>query len=413
MMQDKISLFWKMVVVVVALSLLIPILAACGNNDDKEVQTPTATATSSYVNTPTPMSTTVTPTPTTSTEPIKIGAITPWSGPAAVAGTYYADPSIKLVENQVKQMGGILGGRLIKVVKYDNRAVVAEASAGAVKLVTDDKVSALVFGGTGGAECSAVADVADQLKVLYVANATVDNLVERKFSLEATFPWSACVDDVVNAVIKLKPKSVGYLVQDDSQFQRLIPLWTSKIEAAGIKTVYSERINLDVQDISPYLTKIKYANPDVLVLMVDNGQCVSTAKQIGELGGLGDTKVLGFPMALFAARQPAAKGWLVLTFWHPAMENTASQKFKDEFQALIGRQPDLNTVYYYFCLWTAIDAIKLAGTDDTVAIGQAARSGNLVVDSPMGLAHFSTGGENDLHLTLVEIEEVGKTVIVK
>ena len=70
-------------------------------------------------------------------------------------------------------------------------------------------------------------------------------------------------------------------------------------------------------------------------------------------------------------------------------------------------------MYYYYCLWTAIEAIKLAGTDDPVVIAQAARSGNLEVETPMGLAHFGSTGESDLHLTLVEIEEGGKTVLVK
>jgi hypothetical protein len=46
-----------------------------------------------------------------------------------------ADPIIKLVEHQVKDMGGILGGRNIKIVKYDNRGSVAEAGAGAVQLI--------------------------------------------------------------------------------------------------------------------------------------------------------------------------------------------------------------------------------------------------------------------------------------
>ena len=57
-----------------------------------------------------------------------------------MSGLSYADPVIKLVEWQVKQQGGILGGRDVKIVRYDNRASVAEAVAGAQKLMIDDKV---------------------------------------------------------------------------------------------------------------------------------------------------------------------------------------------------------------------------------------------------------------------------------
>src|SRR4030042_1730207 len=136
--------------------LLLMVLPACGGGGEETTPTfnatPTATATTNATPTPTR---TATPTPTPS-GPIKIGAITSWSGTAALSGMHFADPVIKLVEKQLEDMGGILGGRMVRVVKYDNRASVAEAAAGATKLILEAKGSAPVFGGVGGAEAKAV-----------------------------------------------------------------------------------------------------------------------------------------------------------------------------------------------------------------------------------------------------------------
>jgi len=72
-------------------------------------------------------------------------------------------------------------------------------------------------------------------------------------------------------------------------------------------------------------------------------------------------------------------------------------QFKEEFQTVNSKSPDTNHIFYYLCLWTAINAIKLAGTaEDTEAIALAARSGNLEWDTPVGRAHFTPDGDSGL-----------------
>jgi len=129
-----------------------------------------------------------------------------------MAGLSYADPVIKLVEKQVNDAGGILGGRSLKVVKYDNRNSVADSVSGAKKLILEDKVSALVFGGTSVAQCTAVSDAAAESKVLFVSNAPFNDLAERKFTLEMTLSARIIVDATVKLVTEvLKPRTVAIL----------------------------------------------------------------------------------------------------------------------------------------------------------------------------------------------------------
>ena len=398
------------------LSLLLLLVPACGGGGEEATPTFTATPTSITTPTATPAPTgTATPTPTPS-GPVKIGAIQPWSGPAAMAGLYYADPAIKTVEKQASDMGGILGGRSVKVIKYDNRNSVADSVAGVKKLVLEDKVSALVFGGTTGAQCAAVSDAAAEYKVLFVSNAPLSDLAERKNTLEATVPRRCIVDDVVRLTTEvLKPKTVAILARNDEfTIGTVIPGWKKGVEAAGIKVVYSEATEIGVQDFTPYLTKIKYLDPDVLLFLQGSEESMTVAKQIMELGGWGHTQVVTQSNSLAAAKMPGAKGWLIMVLWFPGLDTPASVKFKEDFQAANGKLPEINHVFYYSGLWAAIHAIELAGTaEDTEAIARAARSGNLEFDTPAGLAHYTPDGDSGLSGMFIQVQEGGNTVLFK
>src|SRR4030042_3079600 len=102
---------WLVAFTVLSLLLLV-ILPGCGGGGEGKTSAPTFESIATFVTTATPVTTNIqTPTPTPiNTGPVKAGAIAPWSGPMAMTGML-ADPIISLVEKQVKDMGGILGGR--------------------------------------------------------------------------------------------------------------------------------------------------------------------------------------------------------------------------------------------------------------------------------------------------------------
>ena len=124
-----------------------------------------------------------------------------------------------------------------------------------------------------------------------------------------------------------------------------------------------------------------------------------------ELGGWGNMKVMAMSGAEAAKKLTGAQGWYLVTPWLPDSQYPASQKFVQDFQAVNGNTPNPNQVYFYNSLWTAIYAIKLAGTDaDRAKIIQVSRSGNLEWDTPMGYAHFGADGLSGLHETLAHVE---------
>ena len=293
--------------ILLVLSLLVLLVPACGGGGGENTPTvnptitaiPTSTPTATVEPTAVPTATqtaTVEPTttPTTSGSPVKIGAINSWSGPAALSGVSMADPIIKLVEKQVKDQGGILGGREVDVVRYDNRASVAEAQAGVTKLYTDDKVSAITMGGVSGAEFTAVAQACEKIQILFVSIAHVDGLSSYKFTVNATVQSDvdrAIIIRFVNNV--LKPKTVAFFGTNDTSAHENLTYVSDTLKAAGINTVYIDYCPLDTSDFTPYLTKIKYANPDMLYLYSGSNEVnIGVAKQMMELGGWGDIKVV-------------------------------------------------------------------------------------------------------------------------
>ena len=336
----------------------------------------------------------------------------------AISGLALADPIIKLVEKQVKDQGGILGGREVKVVRYDNRGSVAEAAAGAAKLLIDEKVSTLVFGGVSSTEAAAVVDFAEKNQILFVAYGTVEKLAEKKYTLSAT--WDGRVQFVgayVDVALKvIKPKTVGFLGSDLEDTHIRVQRCKEALEAAGIKTVYEQYAAPGTSDYSAYLTKIKYENPGMLVLdYVPSEPFLTIGKQIMELGGWGDIKVVCLPGAETAKRLPGVQGMYILIPSLPGNPYPGAVKFETDYKAMNkGTLPNVNQAYFYCCLWTAIYAIELAGTDtDLVKIAEAARSGKLEWDTPLGHAHYTLegGGYPGLAPKIAIVEE-GKLVPV-
>ena len=433
-MCPKRSLQNKIVVLALALVLVVPILVACGKaKEQTPLSTPTPAATPSLTTTPavtltpTPVATpgptttpavTLTPRPT---GPVKIGAIGPWSGPMGVAGML-ADQAISVVEKQVKNMGGILGGREIKFVRADDRGVVAESAAQAKKLILDDKISILTLGGVSVAHMTAVAEVAEEYKVPFVALGTIYGVEAMKYSalLYSNEVLIARAADFIADVVK--PKTVAFLGYESEDTHGIINGVRGVVgarerwKAAGLDLIYEQYFPQDAMDFSPYLTKIKYLNPDLVIIATNNlAQDITINKQIIELGGWGDMKVWHSnetSSGQKAVSMPAALGTYVSVLWMPGSDDPGMKAFEDAFKKTWGRLATNDLAYYYNCFWAGIKAIELAGTSDREKVAQAMRSGNLEWDSAWGHLRIPPDGKGMPTLMVAQVQEGGKLVKV-
>ena len=115
--------------------------------------------------------------------------------------------------------------------------------------------------------------------------------------------------------------------------------------------------------------------------------------------------------AAFLAGKAGAEGWIIFARWLPGLDNPGSKKFEQDYQAMFNQVPDSAMELMYEPIWCAIEAIKLAGTDtDREAIAQAARSGNLAWETPLGYIRWGTDVEPIVKSQLLAEVKNGKMV---
>jgi branched-chain amino acid transport system substrate-binding protein len=187
-----------------------------------------------------------------------------------------------------------------------------------------------------------------------------------------------------------------------------------RFKASGMDLIYDDYYPGDTVDFSPYITKIKYLNPDLLFAGANNpGNGIALIKQIKELGGLGNAKIyFSTSLPTSFTQRPEAVGIYIAGMWIPESGDPGMQAFGDAFMQKYGKQPDSQTAIGYNVFWTAIKAIELAGTDEPEKVAQSLRSGNLEWDSAFGHLRIDSNGGGVIKYPLAQVQEGGKLVKV-
>ena len=347
--------------------------------------------------------------------PVKIGALHDWTGSGAIPGAFYADHAIKLVEKQVKDMGGILDGREVKFNKYDGNSNTKGIFTAANKAVLADKMPVLVWGGTSSVNGEVLSSFAEENKVLFIDLSILPTDISNlKYTLRGGLQYDELDVMAEYAVKALKAKKVAILNTDLEESHQLASRWEQIVEASGGNIVYKDFTAMDIIDFTPYITKIKYHNPDVLLTNMDMGSYTLMTQQMTGQGGWGNIKVMASMPATWQASKPVVEGWYIYARWVPGLDNPNSLKFEQDYRAMYGDEPDGTMEMMYDMLWLAIKAIELAGTDkDHADIATAARSSNLSLDTPLGYVNWGTDGEPVQKLGLLAHVERGKLVRVQ
>jgi branched-chain amino acid transport system substrate-binding protein len=305
------------------------------------------------------------------------------------------DVCINLVEYQVNElMGGILGGRELEIVPCDSRSTTAGCVACARQMLYEEDVAAVLWGGFTAADANAIVDFSEENDLPYFFWGGIPlDLCAKKFCVRNTLAMDSMMTIADDVMKLLNPKTVAGLAYDTTDGRAYMSGWLAKFEAAGVEVLYEEYHPTTTTDFTPYLTTIKHLNPDLLMIVASNEAYVAMAKQIVGLGGLGDTEFMCDPPAEIAMGEEGAQGWYIRTLWYPGLPYPGAKKLEEDYYALYKSSPITYLVFYYNCCWSAINAIELAGTTDRIKVAEAARSGNLEWESPVGTFHFTTCGE--------------------
>jgi len=310
---------------------------------------------------------------------IKIGANLEMTGGQATFGQSVAN-ALKLLFKQVNDAGGINGKKLVLVIA-DNKSEPSESANAMTKLLTQDKVVAVV-GAVTSSDCLAATPIATEKKVPFVSptgtnpKVTVENGKVKEFAFRACFidPFQGTV--MANFATKsLKAKTAAVFVDMSSDYAKgLAQYFEDAFTKAGGKIVAKEAYQQKDTDFRAALTKIKAANPDVIFnpgYYQEVGMFVKQARELGItvplLGGDGWDS----PKLTEIAGAAALNNTYFSNHYSSESKDPETVKFVEAYKKEYGQVPDALAALGYDAGLMVVDAIKRANSTDPVKIKDA------------------------------------------
>lgn len=302
-----------------------------------------------------------TPPSSNGTEPIVLGATLPLTGDAAVWGKN-TQQGIDLALEQINASGGVLG-RKLEVIYEDTQALAKEGVSAYRKLVTVDKVPAIIDDSVSSVTL-AMAPMAEKDKVVILATgATAPSISEAGDFIFRIWNSDAYEGEVAAkyAYHDLSHRSAAILYINNDYGKGLEQVFKSEFSKLGGKIVASESFAQSATNMRTQLTKIKAAKPQLLYLVGYPKETPIALKQARELQ-LGvqtlGTVAMKDPQLIEAAGE-AAEGLSFPYPKEPGGDHVA--KFHAAIQAKYGQDPGITTDVGYDAVKMIAQAIEKAG----------------------------------------------------
>ncbi len=215
---------------------------------------------------------------------IKIGFIGPLTGEAAIYGTS-PKKGIDLAVEEINAKGGINGEKL-ELIAEDSKCDPKEAVNAISKLVNVDNIR-FIIGGMCSSETLAAAPIAESNKVIMISPVSTNY----KVSQAGDYIFRTVTSDALQgkkaaelAYQKGFRKAAILYVTTNDYGPGLEKVFREEFSKLGGTVVISEGYAAGDTDFRTQLTKIKFANPDVLFTpsqMPGNALIVKQAKELG------------------------------------------------------------------------------------------------------------------------------------
>lgn len=309
---------------------------------------------------------------------IKIGADLEMTGGNATFGQS-ASNGVKLAIKEVNAKGGVLGKQLSLVVA-DNKSEAAEAANAMQKLITQDKVTA-VIAPIASSSVIAAAQVCQDNKVLAISptasnpKVTVDAGTGkvRDYLFRAAFidPFQGSV--MANFAAKsLQAKKAAVYIDNSSDYAiGLAQFFKETFVKTGGQIVAEEAYLQKDTDFKATLTKIKSQNPDVVFVPGYYQEVGMIVKQARELGLM--VPILGGD-GWDSAKLPDIAGAQALnnTFfsnhYSPDDSSQTVKAFVEAYKKEYNQTPDAFAALAYDATMMVVEAMKRANSADPVKI---------------------------------------------
>jgi branched-chain amino acid transport system substrate-binding protein len=376
-----------------AVALGVGVLAACSSSSPTTSATSTGSASGS------------------SSAPLTIGASLSLTGDFAADGQAFQQ-GYKLWAGDVNAAGGILG-RQVKLTVLDDKSDPNQVVTNYQTLINTDHVN-LTFGPYSSLLTTPASAVAARNGFAFVEGAggapsvfdTQSNQADHN-TFDVSLPVSDELMPFVNYVKSLGPAkdktlTAAYPSADDPFATPPVQLAQSKLEALGVKTVYSKVFPEESSSYKPQADIVAGKSPDIVVLgstdvptvsafMSEFAQDHFTPKMF--IAAAGPDQGTAFIKAVGAGN---ATGMMVPDGWYPGYPNAVSQKLVSEFVKQYGGTPagvNADVAEAYSVGQVVNQAITAVGSVDNAKIISYLHSG-VTLQTVQGTVKFDSLGEN-------------------
>lgn len=312
---------------------------------------------------------------------IKVGGLLEMTGGSAsfgISGKNGIDLALKKINEK-----GVLGGKKLSLVVADTKSEASEATNGMQKLISQDKVVA-VIGPNQSSAVIASGAINNGAKVVDITpmGTNPDVTVDPKTKQVKPYSFRTCFIDPFQGTVmasfasnELKVKRAAIYIDNTSDYAKgLAQFFEENFVKNGGQVVIEEAYLQKDTDFKSTLTKIKAAKPDFIYIPGYYQEVGLIVKQAREMG-------INVPMAggdgWDSAKLPeiAGKAALENTFfsslYSPDDTSDLNKDFVAEYKKAYNTNPDVFAALAYDSTLLVAKAIEDAGSADPAKIAEA------------------------------------------
>jgi branched-chain amino acid transport system substrate-binding protein len=311
-------------------------------------------------------------------ETIKVGEIASLTGKEAAFGQSSHKGTILAIE-QIDAAGGVLG-RSIELLTEDNQSKTGESVTAAKKLISRDKVVALL-GEVASSRSLEIAPVAQAAKIPMISPSSTNP----KVTQIGNYIFRVCFIDPFQGTVMakfaretLKAKRVAVLTSVSSAYSvGLSKYFKERFTDDGGKIALEQKFSEGDKDFKAQLTAIKAAKVDAIFVPGYYTEAALITKQARDLG-------MNLPLfggdgweapQLLEIGGAAMEGIYYSTHYSPENDSPKVKQFVEKFKARWnGETPDAMAALGYDSAFVLADAIKRANGTEPAKIRSALAS---------------------------------------
>jgi branched-chain amino acid transport system substrate-binding protein len=305
--------------------------------------------------------------PAAAQAPIKIGASMSLTGTYAKPGTYQKE-GYDVCAEEVNAKGGLLG-RKIEFVLYDDQSTPATGVKLYEKLITEDKVDA-VMGPYSSPITEAVANVTEKYKKVMVSPLAATTSIfkkGRKYIFMVISPAEVYLEGLVDVAARRGLKTVA-IINEDTLFAKASGTGTAELaKKKGLQVLLHEAYPKGNTDFSALLVKIKALNPDVIAGGTYFDDAVAITRQMKELNV--NPKMYGLTVGgdlpeFYDLLKQNAEYVYGATQWDDSLPYPGQKEFLAAYRKKFKHEPSYHAAAGYGGCLIYAEAVKRAGTLD-------------------------------------------------